>query len=146
MDGHRQDQEAAVARFQELYGLSLEPGSHSHRLLASEFRKGFLAYLKAAMDYIASLSEISFEGTAAVPQHIGAEEGSPSSITLSELVEKYLEEGQLARSWAVKTLSEKREQFALLSEIVGGEAAAASLTSANARRVKGTLLEYPKKL
>ncbi|TDI59729.1 MAG: site-specific integrase [Alphaproteobacteria bacterium] len=135
----------ALRRFQALYGLSLDGGSEEYRMLADEFQRGYRDFIKAVLRHDRSLDGYTFDSDAAAG-HTGpaAAANDVPATPLSWMAERYLEEGELASQWAAKTLGEKREQFALLYEIVGADIDARAVTLAIARKVKEVIMKYPK--
>ncbi len=135
----------ALRRFQALYGLSLSEGSSEYRVLKTELQRGFRDYVKAILKYDQSLEGYALDADA-VPNLSG-----PASVAdtvpatpLKMMAERYVEEGELGNQWGAKTLGERREQFALLQEIVGAETDARTITPADARKVKEIIMRYPK--
>ncbi len=144
-EGHSQDRDDDLRRFQALYGLSLGQGSQEHRMLATEFQHGHRDYVKAVLDYDRSFDGFDFDGDVSANLSGSAAPANAGPTTpLKEMAERYLEEGELGNQWGVKTLGERREQFALLQEIVGAETDARSITPATARKVKEVIMRYPK--
>ena len=144
-EGQSQDRDGDLRRFQALHGLSLDQGSHEYRMLATEFQRGYRDYVKAVLDYDRSFDGFAFDGGVAANPPGSAAPASVEPVTpLKEMVERYLEEGELGNQWGAKTLGERYEQFALLQEIVGAEINARSITPATARKVKEIIMRYPK--
>ena len=141
--GHQKDRNGDLGRFQALYGLSMDQESEDYRMLAAEFQRGYRDFIKAVIRHDQSLDEYTFN---AVANHNGPDTASNelAVTSLSRMVERYLEEGELGSQWAAKTLGEKREQFALLYDIVGADTDIRAVTQATARKVKAIILKYPK--
>ena len=128
-------QDAVLGHFQALYGFSLDRGSEEYRMLAVEIRRGQRDYIKAALRHDQSLEGYAFDADA-VPNvsRPGSAANDVAETPLNKMAERYLEEGKLGNQWAEKTLGEKREQFALLYEIIGADIDARAVTPATARK------------
>ncbi len=138
-------QDGALGGFQALYGITLDRGSGEYRMLAEEFQRGYRDFIKAVIRYDRSLEGYAFD--ADVAQNLTGPASPADDVAatpLSKMAERYLEEGELGNQWAAKTLGEKREQFALLFEIIGPDIDVRVITPATARKVKEIIMQYPK--
>ncbi|MGQ4273539.1 site-specific integrase [Terrihabitans sp. B22-R8] len=136
-----QSDEPIIKAFAERYDLDLQPGSRAYGLFSRELAVSYRSYCQAVLDYNSSLSAYSFNAqtTASEAQAVPDAEGP----TISELVQRFVDENRLGKQWGPRTLDEKQKHFALLYEIVGQEAQAAALTPDSVQRVKDTLKKYP---
>jgi integrase len=114
-------------------------------MFATEFQRGYRDYLKGVLDYDRSFDSFTFNGEVFANLTGSSAPTSEGPVTpLIEMAKRDLDEGELGRQWGPKTIGERREQFALLSEILGADISATSVTPAKARRVKEIVMRYPK--
>ena len=115
------------------------------KALVEEIHNGNRSFLAAALTHNASLQSYELEQRR---HDAPVAEAPPAPIeepveTYSTTVATYLAEGQRGNQWVAKTLSEKRDALDLLGAITG-EAPVSTLTKADARKAKATVLKLPK--
>ena len=132
-----------LSSFIEKYDLDMQEGTKPYSWLQQELKVSYRAYAKAVLEYDASLADYDL---AARPAASPAAEvpAQPEGMSLSELAVSYAQEKKRGRLWAAKTELEKTDHIELLKEVVGAGADVARLTPKDAKRVKDTLLGYPK--
>ena len=134
--------EGLLGKFCALAGIKedLTPTDKKH--LVQEIMLAFGTYSEAALHHNAEFDSIDLSGPDA-PMQSPAPTVPEATETYAEVVQQYLAEGRLAGSWAAKTLGEKEDALALLSEITGGKAVRL-LVKADARQVKDVLMRLPR--
>ncbi|TCA17640.1 site-specific integrase [Rhizobium leguminosarum bv. viciae] len=133
-----------LARFIEKYDLDIEEGSSEYGWLDREMKLSFHGFLKAVLAYDRSLQRYDFDtgpasSVAEMPQPAKA-----ASMTIADVAAAYSKERQRGNAWAAKTVIEKADHIKLLEEILGGDTDVRTLTAMEAKRVKDTLLAYPR--
>lgn len=133
-----------LARFIEKYGLDIQEGSSEYGWLDREMKLSFHGFVKAVLAYDKSLQRYDFEiGPTASTGYI-TQPAKAAGMTIAEVAAAYSNERQRGNAWAAKTAIEKADHIKLLEEILGGDTDVRTLTSMEAKRVKETLLAYPR--
>jgi hypothetical protein len=110
-------------------------------MFATEFQRGYRDYLKSVLDYDRSFDGFIFSSEVSANLTGSSAPTSEGPVTpLIEMAKRYIEEGELGRQWGPKTIGERREQFMLLSEILGEDISVTSVTPAMARGVKEIIM------
>jgi integrase len=114
-------------------------------LLLGEINSGFKAYLDSAFELIADDDGYKYSGAVPALQSTPPEvrPATATSVSFDEVIANYINEGRRGTGWVPKTIEEKQAAMTLLKELTGGMAPA-SMTKADARGVKDTLLRLPK--
>lgn len=135
--------DATLERIITMYELPIVKGSPQYRWLRDELKISYRDFGKAALAYDASLNEYDFAVGPQSSSKIVAEADS-LGMSLNELTISYVQEKKLGRNWVAKTELEKSDHIELLKEILGADIGVATVTAKEVRRVKDTLLAYPK--
>lgn len=122
-------------------GVHFPSDSQQYQWLNSELKLSFRDYAKAVLKYDAGLDSYDFTRSEPRSEHssIGTD-----AFSLSLLAEGYTTEKKRGEHWAAKTELEKGDHINLLFEIIGEKTDITQLTAKDAKRVKDTLLGYPK--
>ncbi|MDP3408039.1 DUF6538 domain-containing protein [Bosea sp. (in: a-proteobacteria)] len=131
-----------IAEFIALYELNIEPGSEQYDWLKNEFGASYSSFCNAILDHDAALDSYGFG--IQVPQTVGELQTAATLMTVGALGHAYEAEKKLAGQWVAKTELEKADHIELLREILGAETDIARIGPAEAKRVKDTLVRYPK--
>lgn len=137
------DDSAFLATFMQRNGVSFAPGSEQFGWLSNEMKRSYRDYAKEVLAYDDSFDAYDFSASS----NGRAPTVSPpkqSGMSLQELGASYAREKQVGDNWVAKTKLEKADHIALLEEMLGSDFDAKTLTAAHAKRVKDTLLSYPK--
>lgn len=136
--------EELLARFIKEYNLDIQPGSTEYGWLDREMKLSFHEFAKAVLAYNKSFQRYDFgQGPQATMADL-AHAAQASGMTIAEVATAYSTERQRGKAWAAKTIIEKADHIKLLEEILGGDTDVRSLTPMDAKRVKDTLLAYPR--
>jgi len=131
-------------RFIEKYGLSISKGSSEYLWLEREMKLSFHGFVKAVLAYGKSLQRYNFK-TDPVLSNVGIPKlSSIAGMTIEDVAAAYSKERQRGNAWAAKTIIEKADHIKLLGEILGSSTDVRTLTAIEAKRVKDTLLAYPR--
>ncbi len=133
-----------VAEFIAKYDLDIEPGSERYGWLEKELKASYSSYCKAVLEHDAALETYAFGADAARSVGKRVETKQVATMTASALGVAYQTEKKTARQWVAKTELEKADHIKLLEEILGAETDIGSLGPVDAKRVKDTLIAYPK--
>lgn len=131
-------------RFIEKYRLPIQTGSDEYGWLEQEIKPSYRDYLKAVLAYDKSLQSYSFESRAAPSAGEPVKTATPAGMTITEIADAYTKERLVGKAWAAKTTIEKADHIRLLKEILGSETDVRTLTALHVKRVKETLLAYPR--
>lgn len=132
-----------LSSFIEKYSIDVQEGTQPYNWLQQELKVSYRAYAKAVLDYDASLADYDLTARPTASPAVD-HSTQPEGMSLSELADSYAQEKKRGRLWVAKTELEKTDHIDLLKEIVGASADVARLTPKDAKRVKDTLLGYPK--
>ena len=139
------DPEGFVGRFCEMYGVEGDMTAETQQMLLEEIQKGQRDFLTATLALDSSLDNYEFDNPMNMLPQLGRSPvGIEQSVSIAAVVDKYLEEGRIASSWAPKTVVEKGETLALLVELIGKDKPLASIDKRDAQDVKAVLLKLPK--
>lgn len=133
-----------LARFISEYDLDIQPGSTQYGWLEREMKLSFHEFAKAVLAYNKSLTRYDLRDD---PQQMFSgptQAAQISGMTIAEVATSYSAERQRGKAWAEKTVIEKADHIKLLEEILGGDTDVCKLTAMDAKRVKDTLLVYPR--
>ncbi|ARM89263.1 integrase family protein [Rhizobium sp. CIAT894] len=133
-----------LASFIEKYDLDIQEGSTEYGWLDREMKLSFHGFLKAVLAYDKSLQRYDFDARPASPVGDTSQPVKAAGMTIAEVAAAYSKERQRGNAWAAKTVIEKADHVKLLEEILGGDTDVRTLTAMDAKRVKDTLLGYPR--
>ncbi|NNU65098.1 site-specific integrase [Rhizobium sp. WYCCWR 11152] len=138
-----QSDDELLARFIEKYDLDIQEGSSEYGWLDREMKLSYHGFVKAVLTYDKSLQRYDFEEA---PLRAGstAKTAITAGMSITDVAAAYSKERQRGNAWAAKTVIEKADHIKLLEEILGGDTDVRTLTSMEAKRVKETLLAYPR--
>lgn len=133
-----------LSSFIEKYDLDMQEGTQPYSWLQQELKVSYRAYAKAVLEYDASLADYDLATRPTASPATAESLVQSDGMSLSELANSYAQEKKRGRLWVAKTELEKTDHIELLKEIVGAGVDVARLTPKDAKRVKDTLLGYPK--
>lgn len=133
-----------LTRFINEYDLEIEKDSSQYGWLEREMKLSYHGFAKAVLAYDKSLRRYDFDAAPASPTGDMIEPAKTAGMTITEVAAAYSKERQRGNAWAAKTIIEKEDHIKLLEEILGGDADVRALTAMDAKRVKDTLLAYPR--
>ncbi|TBA43648.1 site-specific integrase [Rhizobium ruizarguesonis] len=133
-----------LARFIEKYDLDIQEGSSEYGWLDREMKLSFHGFVKAVLAYDKSLQRYDFESGPASPTGDILQSTKTAGMSIADVATAYSKERQRGNAWAAKTVIEKADHIRLLEEILGGDTDVRTLTAMEAKRVKDTLLSYPR--
>ncbi|WP_157757146.1 site-specific integrase [Pannonibacter phragmitetus] len=139
-----QSDDDLLTRFIKEYDLDIEPGSTEYGWLDRDMKLSFHEFTKAVLAYNESLLRYDLGPDVQPPQADQEEAAKPCSMTIADAAAAYTAERQRGKAWAAKTIIEKADHIRLLEEILGSDTDVRALTAMEARRVKETLLVYPR--
>jgi hypothetical protein len=139
-----QSDDDLLDRFIERYDLNISKGGPEYRWLEREMKSSFHAFVKAVLAYDKSLQRYDFNSAPASSVMTNRKRLAQGGMTIEETVDAYSKERQRGKAWAAKTILEKADHFKLLGEILGNATDMRILTAMDAKRVKDTLLVYPR--
>lgn len=139
-----QSDDDLLDRFIGKYGLSITKGSSEYAWLEREMKLSFHGFVKAVLAYDKSLQRYDFETGLALSTGATAKPATMAGMTIAEVAAAYSKERQRGNAWAEKTIMEKADHIKLLEEILGSSTDVRGLTAMEAKRVKDTLLAYPR--
>ena len=111
-------------------------------LLLREYQKAYLQHANIALGLNAACSQFDLEDRPSPSPAVAISNKIPTD-RVSEIALRHLMEGQRSSLWMAKTLVEKRDALALLSELVK-DMPIGDITKADARMVKNALQTLPK--
>lgn len=132
------------SRFMGKYGLDIERDSMEYGWLDREMKLSYHGFAKAVLAYDKSLRRYDFESATASPTGDKTQPASAAGMTIAEVAAAYSKERQRGNAWAEKTIIEKADHIKLLEEILGSNTDIRTLSAMDAKRVKETLLAYPR--
>lgn len=133
-----------LARFIQKYSLDIQHESSEYGWLEREMKLSFHGYVKAVLAYDKHLRRYDFENAPNSPTGDMAQTANAAGMTIAEVAAAYSKERQRGNAWAAKTIMEKADHIKLLEEILGSATDVRRLTAMEAKRVKDTLLAYPR--
>ncbi|CVI54557.1 Site-specific recombinase XerD [Agrobacterium deltaense NCPPB 1641] len=133
-----------LARFIAKYDLDIQEGSAEYGWLDREMKVSFHGFMKAVLAYDKSLLSYDFESHPASPAGDVVQSANTAGMSIADVATAYSKERQRGNAWAAKTIIEKADHIKLLEEILGGDTDVRTLTAMEAKRVKDTLLSYPR--
>ncbi|MBX5231620.1 site-specific integrase [Rhizobium sp. NLR4a] len=133
-----------LVRFIAKYDLDIKEGSSEYDWLDREMKLSFHGFLKAVLAYDKSLQRYDFDTGPASSLAVMAQPVKAAGMTIADVAAAYSKERQRGNAWAAKTVIEKADHVKLLEEILGGDTDVRTLTAMEAKRVKDTLLAYPR--
>ncbi|MDQ0423309.1 integrase [Peteryoungia aggregata LMG 23059] len=133
-----------LARFIKEYDLDIQPGSTQYGWLEREMKLSFHEFAKAVLAYNKSLTRYDLRDDPQQTFSGPTQAAQTSGMTIAEVATSYSAERQRGKAWAEKTVIEKADHIKLLEEILGGDTDVRKLTAMDAKRVKDTLLVYPR--
>lgn len=133
-----------LARFIEKHGLDIQRGSAEYGWLDREMKLSFHGFVKAVLAYDKSLQRYDFENVTTSSTGDTIQPPVVAGMTITEVATAYSKERQRGNAWAAKTSTEKADHIKLLEEILGSTTDVRKLTAMEAKRVKDTLLAYPR--
>lgn len=139
-----QSDDTLLDRFIEKYELSISKGSAEYVWLEREMKLSFHGFVKAVLAYDKSLQRYDFENGPTLSIMGTAKPDATAGMTIAEVAAAYSKERQRGNAWAAKTIIEKADHIKLLEEILGSSTDVRALTAMEAKRVKDTLLAYPR--
>lgn len=139
-----QSDDDLLDRFIAKYGLNIIKGSSEYVWLEREMKLSFHGFVKAVLAYDKSLQRYDFETRPALSTGEAAKAATMAGMTIAEVAAAYSKERQRGDAWAAKTIIEKADHIKLLEEILGSSVDVRGLTAMEAKRVKDTLLAYPR--
>lgn len=131
-----------IHRFASAYGIDISRSQNLYELLKSEMPKSYRDYIQSIIKYDESLERYDYSDDTTRPEP--SKSSLSSGMTIGQLAQSYEHEKRAGRLWVAKTEQEKSEHIALLTEILGIDTNASSLTATDAKKVKDTLFQYPK--
>jgi len=138
-----QSDDDLLARFVEKYRLDIQKGSAEYRRLGRELKLSYHDYVKAVLDYDKSLGRYEFDERPTPVAPIATVTSMPG-MSIADVASAYSKERQRGNAWAAKTVIEKADHIKLLGETLGNDTDVRTLTAMDAKRVKDTLLVYPR--
>lgn len=132
-----------LASFIKKYSLDIQEGSSEYGWLDREMKLSFHGFVKAVLAYDKSLRRYEFEERP-LPAGPVAKVTTTAGMSISDVAAAYSKERQRGNAWAEKTIIEKADHIKLLEEILGSSTDVRGLTAMEAKRVKDTLLAYPR--
>lgn len=100
-----------------------------------ELRRGYRDYLDAKAQHLRALEVYSF-GQPSSAKGGAASSDQTRAFLLVELCGRHIAEQLRARKWRHKTETERREQYAIMQEILGAETDVSNLSKVGGRKVK----------
>lgn len=125
------------------YGIAYGMRYEELRNVLTEHFRQLLDEAKAEMNDTGPLSELDrqiYETSKLVAKQ-ARKTDAPLSL---DVAAAYSKERQRGNAWAAKTIIEKAEHIKLLEEILSGDTDVRRITAMEAKRVKDTLLSYPR--
>lgn len=133
-----------LGRFIEKYELEISKDSVEYGWLEREMKLSAHEFAKAVLAYDKSLRRYNFEEISASPLGDGSQLVKMAGMTIAEIASAYSKERQRGKAWAAKTIIEKADHIKLLEEILGSDTDVRAVTAMDAKKVKETLLAYPR--
>lgn len=133
-----------LARFIEKYDLDIQEGSSEYGWLDREMKLSFHGFTKAVLAYDKSLRRYDFASGPMSPTGDILRSTKTGGMNIADVAAAYSKERQRGDAWAAKTIIEKADHIKLLEEILGGDTDVRRITAMEAKRVKDTLLSYPR--
>lgn len=133
-----------LARFIAKYDLDIQEGSAEYGWLEREMKVSFHGFMKAVLAYDKSLQSYDFESRSTSPSGDVVQPANTAGMSIADVATAYSKERQRGNAWAAKTIIEKADHIKLLEEILGADTDVRTLTAMEAKRVKDTLLSYPR--
>ena len=133
-----------VTRLIGKYELNVQPGTEAYANLRTELKRAYRDYCASVLDYDRSLESYEFT------DHASADRGEPDAVlagpyvSLRHVADRYTKDSNLGGQWASKTQHEKADHISLLIEVLNANTDVATISSADAQRVKDTLTRYPR--
>lgn len=137
-EGHRKN----VEQFIDLFGLQhIASDAEKRKKFERELEKAFVSYCENVLAYDAALDVYDLT----VPQSAKDTKAiAGKTFPIADVIEKYIEENtRTTKSWREKTEIERRGQYEVLCEIVGGEFDIQRFDAETARRVKDIVVKLP---
>ncbi len=133
-----------LMRFIQKYDLGIAGDSDEYDWLARDMKLSAHEFAKAVLAYDKSLRRYDFAEPMVSSAATASEVVKPAGMTIAEAAKAYSKERQRGKAWAAKTAIEKADHIKLLEEILGGGTDVVALSAMDAKRVKETLLSYPR--
>ena len=133
-----------LERFIDKYRLPIQKGSDEYGWLKQEIKPSYRDFIKAVLDYDKSLDRYNFQSGSKQTITTLDKTDRSKGMSIADLAGSYSREKQIGKNWVPKTEMEKSEHIELLKEVLGFDTDVRSLTAREAKRVKDTLLAYPK--
>ncbi|EJC80385.1 LOW QUALITY PROTEIN: site-specific recombinase XerD [Rhizobium leguminosarum bv. trifolii WSM2297] len=139
-----QSDDDLLTRFIDEYDLDIQKDSSQYGWLDREMKLSYHGFVKAVLAYDKSLQRYDFEREPTSPTDDAIQAVKAPGMSITEVAAAYSKERQRGNAWAAKTIIEKADHIKLLEEILGGGTDVRMLTAMEAKRVKDTLLAYPR--
>ncbi|MDR6430533.1 site-specific integrase [Brucella pseudogrignonensis] len=138
-----QSDDGLLTRFIEKYNLDIHKGTPEYNWLGREMKLSYHGFLKAVLAYDKSLGRYKFDERPMPIASISTVTSMPG-MSIAEVASAYSKERRRGNAWAAKTVIEKADHIKLLEEILGSGTDVRTLTAMDGKRVKDTLLAYPR--
>ncbi|MEH3092256.1 MAG: site-specific integrase [Agrobacterium cavarae] len=133
-----------MSRFIDKYDLDIQQDSTEYGWLDREMKLSFHSFVKDVLAYDKSLQRYDFSSPSASDTGTGTQPATTAGMSIADVAAAYSKERQRGNAWAAKTVIEKADHIRLLEEILGSDTDVRRLTAMEAKRVKDTLLAYPR--
>lgn len=139
-----QSDDGLLARFIEKHNLDIQKDSSEYGWLDREMKLSYHGFVKAVLAYDKSLQRYDFESSPISPPGGTTPPPRVAGMSIAGVAAAYSKERQRGNAWAAKTVIEKADHIKLLEEILGSDTDVRMLTAMEAKRVKESLLAYPR--
>lgn len=133
-----------LSRFIDKYDLDIQQGSTEYGWLGREMKLSFHSFVKDVLAYDKSLQRYDLSSPSASAAGNETQPATTAGMSIADVANAYSKERQRGNAWAAKTIIEKADHIRLLEETLGGDTDVRMLTAMEAKRVKDTLLAYPR--
>lgn len=133
-----------LRRFIAKFELNISPGTKQYEWLRTEIANSYVSYLGAVVSYDDSLDTYDFTTPHALPPSPKISASKQTGLSIATLAADYRAEKQIGDNWVARTKLEKIDHIKLLEEILGAETDVRTLSAIDGKKVKSTLLAYPK--
>lgn len=136
--------DGVLAQFMAQHDVAFEQGSEQYGWLAQEMKRSYRDYAQAVLDHDASLDGYTFASASTSKPEQTPYVSKAKGMSIDDLADSYTKEKQIGDNWAPKTMMERSDHIELLKEILGAGTDIRTLTATSAKKVKDTLVAYPK--
>lgn len=139
------DDETLLAKFAGMNGFNLERSSPLYGRFREDFAAAYRDYCRAAVEYNLSMARFDFSPAPPAASSVleAAQNDIAPRVTLQQVGDRFLAEGEIGEKWTHKTKGEREDHLKLLYEMLGQDTEARTITQHHARSVKDQLMKLP---